>query len=40
MRIRLTIPEKKAKDVKKSVEPLIGTVEKEDWDFEYEMVSC
>jgi len=39
MRIRLGIPEKHAKDVKKAVSHLLSTTENENWDFEYELVS-
>eukprot|EP00467_Chlorarachnion_reptans_P025214 CAMPEP_0114520940 /NCGR_PEP_ID=MMETSP0109-20121206/19903_1 /TAXON_ID=29199 /ORGANISM="Chlorarachnion reptans, Strain CCCM449" /LENGTH=247 /DNA_ID=CAMNT_0001701977 /DNA_START=48 /DNA_END=791 /DNA_ORIENTATION=+ len=39
MRVRLAIPEKQAKDVKKSLASLVGTIEKEGWDFEYEMIA-
>jgi len=38
MRVRVAIPEAKAKDIKKKIEPMVATLEKEDWDFDYEMV--
>mmetsp|Transcript_34117 Transcript_34117/g.63256 ORF Transcript_34117/g.63256 Transcript_34117/m.63256 type:complete len:248 (-) Transcript_34117:81-824(-) len=39
MRVRVAIPEAKAKDIKKKIEPMVATLEKEDWEFDYEMVA-
>jgi len=39
MRITVVVPEKQAKEVKSKLKALVGTVEREEWDFDYEMVA-
>jgi len=39
MRIRLDVPEKVAKEVKKSVAPLIDMIESEGWDLDYSLTA-
>eukprot|EP00472_Partenskyella_glossopodia_P005223 CAMPEP_0197514834 /NCGR_PEP_ID=MMETSP1318-20131121/154_1 /TAXON_ID=552666 /ORGANISM="Partenskyella glossopodia, Strain RCC365" /LENGTH=265 /DNA_ID=CAMNT_0043063037 /DNA_START=60 /DNA_END=857 /DNA_ORIENTATION=- len=39
MRVRIILPERQAKEVKKSLVKVVGTVENEDWDFGYEMTA-